>query len=315
MIIACYTEDRWASLVRAIDSVERQEPRAEATIVAVDNNPGLAERLRSSRPAAVVVENHMGQGASNARNAGAAAALTPYLAFLDDDARARDGWLSALLAPLAEDGVVGVGGAVAAAWQTDRPRWFPDEFAWVVGASYRGLPEATSPVRNVWSENMAVKRDAFDAVGGFRSDFGKVGHTSRPEDTDLCIRMSAASAGGRWMYVPSAVVDHEVPADRATLRFFLRRSYWEGLGKIEMTYHLGDQQDLSSENDWLRHTVPRGLIRHLRAAVTRASADDAARAAALAGGTFAAAIGAGAGMLRRPRRRARTAGVRPRSRV
>jgi glucosyl-dolichyl phosphate glucuronosyltransferase len=311
VVIACHTEERWASLLRAIDSVERQQPSAEATIVAVDNNPGLAERLRSARPAAVIVENRQGRGASNARNAGAAAADTPYLAFLDDDARARDGWLAALLAPLSGDGVVGVGGAVEAAWESERPRWFPDEFAWVVGASYRGLPEVTATVRNVWSENMAVRRDAFDAVGGFRSDFGKVGHTSRPEDTDLCIRMSAASGGGTWVYVPAAIVDHEVPADRATLRYFLRRSYWEGLGKIEMTEHLGAQRDLSSENDWLRRTVPRGVLRHARAAVTRVSASDAAKAASLAGGTLAAGLGAAAGLMRRSRRSARVADGRP----
>jgi len=302
VIIACHTDERWASLLRAIDSVERQQPRAEATIVAVDNNPALAERLRSSCPGVVIVENRLGRGASNARNAGAAAARTPYLAFLDDDARARTGWLDALLAPLADDAVVGAGGSVAAAWLTDRPDWFPDEFAWVVGASYRGLPEVVAPIRNVWSENMAVRRTAFDAVGGFRSDFGKVGHTSRPEDTDLCIRMSAAAGGGRWVYVPSAIVDHEVPADRATLRYFLKRSFWEGQGKIEMTRHLGDEQDLSSENDWLRRTVPRGVARHLRAAATHASAVDAARAGALVAGTLAAGLGATASLLRRRRR-------------
>ena len=48
-------------------------------------------------------------------------------------------------------------------------------------------------MRNVWASNMAVRRAAFDAAGGFREDFGKVGAVSRPEDTDLCLRVT----GGR----------------------------------------------------------------------------------------------------------------------
>jgi GT2 family glycosyltransferase len=303
VVIACHTEKRWDTLMRSIESAEAQDPGAQVIVVAVDNNAALAERLRRRQPALEVVENRLERGASNARNAGAAAAQTPFLAFLDDDARARQGWLRALLEPFADAAVVGTGGHVAPLWRTARPRWFPDEFGWVVGASYRGMPEATAPVRNVWSENMAVRREDFEAVGGFRAGFGKVGNSSRPEDTDLCIRMGARRTGARWIYVPAAVVDHEVPADRATLRFFLRRSFAEGAGKVEMTHNLGAEQDLSSENDWLRRTVPRGAARHLRAAVTRGSLTDLARAAALAGGVLAAGAGAAASLARRARRR------------
>jgi GT2 family glycosyltransferase len=303
VIIACHTEARWDSLRRAIESVAAQQPPAAALIVAVDNNPALGDRLRQSSPAALVVDNRERQGASSTRNAGAAAASTPFLAFLDDDATARANWLNELLEPFGDGAVVGTGGAVEAAWDTARPAWFPQEFAWVVGASYTGLPETTGPVRNVWSENMAVRREAFEAVGGFRSEFGKVGHTSRPEDTDLCIRMSANVTGGHWIYAPAAIVDHEVPAERATIRYFLKRSFWEGRGKVEMTRHLGEERDLSSENDWLRRTVPRGVLHHLRTAAARRSPSEAARAGALVAGTLAAGLGAASGLapgLRRP---------------
>jgi glucosyl-dolichyl phosphate glucuronosyltransferase len=303
VVIACHSEERWDTLLRAIESVEAQDPAPEAIVVAVDNNAALAERLRRREPALEVVENRLGPGASNARNAGAAAAGTPFVAFLDDDAAARQGWLRALLEPFSEASVVGTGGHVTPLWRSARPRWFPDEFAWVVGASYRGMPEQAAPVRNVWSENMAVRSEDFQAVGGFRAGFGKVGNVSRPEDTDLCIRMGARRPGARWIHVPAAVVDHEVPADRATLRFFLRRSFAEGAGKVEMSRNLGAEQDLSSEDDWLRRTVPSGVARHLRAAATRASLSDLERAAALIGGIAAAGAGAGATLARRSRGR------------
>jgi hypothetical protein len=51
---------------------------------------------------------------------------------------------------------------------------------------------------------MAVRTDFFRAVGGFRSDFGKVSARSSPEDTGLCIRIAASVAGARLVYTPDA---------------------------------------------------------------------------------------------------------------
>ena len=42
------------------------------------------------------------------------------------------------------------------------------------------------------------------------------------------------------MYVPEAVVDHLVPADRATLRAVVARCYHEGRGKVELARVIGD---------------------------------------------------------------------------
>jgi len=93
------------------------------------------------------------------------------------------------------------------------------EFGWTFGVSHSGMPETTTRVRNVWSGNMALRRTAFDAAGGFREDFGKVGTVSSPEDTELCLRVT----DGRWLYEPTSAVSHWVPARRATLGYFLRR--------------------------------------------------------------------------------------------
>nr|BFE71392.1 hypothetical protein GCM10020092_046930 [Actinoplanes digitatis] len=67
----------------------------------------------------------------------------------------------------------------------------PAEFLWAVGGSYAGMPTSTAPIRNVWSASMVVRRETFLAVGGFRTGFGKLGNQNRPEDTELCLRMSA----------------------------------------------------------------------------------------------------------------------------
>jgi cellulose synthase/poly-beta-1,6-N-acetylglucosamine synthase-like glycosyltransferase len=300
VVLACHTEERWASLVRAIESAAGQRPAPAAVIVAVDHNPALSARLRAELPHVVVVDNGDGvRGASPTRNAGAALVTTPLLAFLDDDATAREGWLVRLIAPFADPDVIGIGGGVDGVWAAGQPAWFPDEFGWVVGASYTGMPERTGPIRNVWSENMAVRRVAFEAVGGFSVDFGKVGSTSRPEDTDLCIRMAAGTPGAGWIYVPDARVDHEVPSGRSTLRFFLRRSFCEGRGKVELSRKLAGDRDLGSERDYLRRTLPAGVVRRVAAGLRHRRGRDLAQAASIVAGTLAAAAGGAVSLVAR----------------
>ncbi|MHB1833780.1 MAG: glycosyltransferase family 2 protein [Solirubrobacteraceae bacterium] len=300
IVIACHTERRWSALQRAISSARAQVPAPAQVIVAVDHNRALAARLRDETGGIEIVDHDGVPGAGGTRNAAAALATAPLLAFLDDDVRARDGWLRELMAPLRDPEVVGAGGLTLPAWIGARPSWFPDEFGWVVGAWFAGMPVQPAAVRNVWSENMIVRRDAFTAVGGFRPGFGKLGLTSLTEDdTDLCIRISASPRGGRWMYVPSAIVDHEVPPERTTLRYFLRRCYLEGAGKIKMSSLLGADRNLRDERSYIVRTLSRAIPRELRAG-------HADRALAILAGAGAAAAGAGAALLdvARARRRA-----------
>ena len=125
-----------------------------------------------------------------------------------------------------------MGGRIDPLWSVSRPRWFPVEFGWAVGFSYQGMPEQAQPVRNVWAGNMAIRSSVFEAVGGFREDFGKVGDVARPEDTDLCLR--AAGERGIWLYEPTGTVGHWIPRQRATFRYFTRRCYHEGQGKAAL---------------------------------------------------------------------------------
>jgi GT2 family glycosyltransferase len=290
VVIACHTEERFEMLRRTVASVQAQRPVPVQVIVAVDHNERLCERLHCELSGIDVVRNEGVTGASGTRNAGADAATCEFLVFVDDDVQVRPGWLEALLSPFQHPRVLGSGGMTMAAWESRQPGWFPDEFGWVVGASQPGFPSGHARVRNVWSENMAVRRDAFRAVGGFRVGFGKVGRISRPEDTDLCIRIGANSPDGRWMFVPTAVVDHVVPADRATFRFFLRRCFWEGAGKVELSSHLGADRDLGDERSYLMRTLPLAVARYL--ADRRLS-----RAAAILAGVGLAAAGGARSLL------------------
>lgn len=250
----CYSEMRLESIRSALKSIAQQCLEPAEVVVAVDNNAGLADSLRREHPQVTVVENTGQRGASATRNRGVDAVTAPLVAFLDDDEIADVHWLVELVRPFSDPSVVGTGGKYEPVWAVEKPIWFPDEFAWVVGGAYKGLPQVTAPIRNVWSGNMAVRVQRFLAVSGFREDFGKQGVLSQPEDTDLCIRM-AVSSGGHWMYVPSAVIEHVVPRERASLQFFMSRCVAEGAGKAAMRSALAVQGSTDAEIAYARSVL------------------------------------------------------------
>ncbi len=299
VIVPCYTEARWDDTVAAIQSSLSQTLTTREIVVVVDHNPDLRDRLGRAFPELTVVENRFERGASGNRNSGALAARGEIVAFLDDDHIAAPDWLEALCSHVGRPGVLGVGGRATPRWPAQRPAWFPDEFAWVVGATYRGMPEEPSVVRNVWSGNMALSRDRFLSVGGFRVGFGKVNSRSRPEDTDFCIRLAQQFPGDNWLYEPAAVIEHQVPPERASMAFFIRRCWAEGLGKAELRQSVGDDAT-TTEREYVRRVLPVGAIEGVRDTVSGRDRAGVARSSAIVTGLTVTAAGMVTGRLTHP---------------
>jgi glycosyltransferase involved in cell wall biosynthesis len=296
VVIAAYADERWNQLCDAVESVRSQTAPALETVVVVDHNPALLARARDEFADCTVVANTGSRGASGARNTGVASwCHGDIVAFLDDDARSSAHWLAALLRNFTREDIVGVGGRIDPLWDVPRPRWFPVEFGWAVGFSYRGMPEEEAqPVRNVWAGNMAIRYSAFEAIGGFREDFGKIGNVARPEDTDLCLR--AAGHRGIWLYEPTADVGHWIPRQRTTLRYFTRRCFHEGKGKAALAALDGTRESTVTERSYTRRILPHGVLLGLRDAA-RGDGWGAARAAAIALGFATTAAGFAAGSM------------------
>jgi glycosyltransferase involved in cell wall biosynthesis len=302
VVVCAWSEDRWNDLQCAIESIERQTERATEIVLAVDHNEHLRLRAMQRFPGMVIVSNEGRRGLADARNAGIAAASGQIIAFIDDDAVASPTWLARLVACFDDGNVIGVGGRVNAAWDGRRPRSFPSEFEWVVGCSYRGLPEARGPVRNMIGANMAFRREVFEAVGGFRSDVGRVG--ARPlgcEETELCIRARAWQPDATILYEPSAQVSHRVTHARATWRYFVSRCIAEGLSKAAVVDSVGASSGLASERDYTLRTLPSGVARGVADAVVRGDVAGAGRAGAIVAGLGLTAGGYIAGRTSRSR--------------
>ncbi len=150
-----------------------------------------------------------------ARNRGAARGSAPWLVFLDADVLPRPGLLDALVRDVpAEVGVV-AGGIV------DEPSG--NGAAVRYAALKAAMSQETVLAHGKWAfaqtANAAVRREAFEAVGGFRAFVRSGG------DADLCFRIRRA--GWELISRPGAAVVH---VNRARLRGLLAQRFRHGTG-------------------------------------------------------------------------------------
>jgi glycosyltransferase involved in cell wall biosynthesis len=285
VVICAYTVARWDDLVTAVESVQQQSASPREIVVVIDHNTALLERVRMHFPDVVAVENKESRGLSGARNSGVAVARGEVIAFIDDDAVAAPDWLAQLNAGYREPLVLGVGGAIKPLWMDGRPKWFPEEFNWVVGCTYRGMPRTTAPVRNLIGCNMSFRREVFEAIGGFRNGIGRVGtHPVGCEETEFCIRANQRWPQSVLLYESRARVQHRVPTSRACWDYFRARCYAEGLSKALVSRSVGTRDGLASERTYTFRTLPRGVIRGLADVAFHRDPTGLARAGAIVAG-------------------------------
>ncbi len=262
IIICAYTEKRWGRLVEAVESIHHQTLPVSDFILVIDHNPALYQRSLETFKGITVVENHETRGLSGARNTGVSLVKGNFVAFLDDDATAAPDWLEKLYQHFQDDTILGAGGTSLPDWESAKPGWFPEEFLWVVGCSYRGLPEKIAPVRNPMGGCTCWRMEIFETVGNFSSSLGHVGNLPAGcEETELSIRATQHWPGRKFLFDPSAKIDHFVPNLRGRFAYFCSRCYSEGISKASVTEFVGKSDGLSAERSYTSKVLPAGVFR------------------------------------------------------
>jgi glycosyltransferase involved in cell wall biosynthesis len=262
LIICAYTLDRWDDIQEALASIRAQTRPPEEVILVIDYNQALLTRALAAFGREVrVVPNAEARGLSGARNTGIALSTGEILAFLDDDAVAAPDWLALAVGGCLAPDVLGVSSWVEPIWMAPRPSWFPEEFLWTVGCSYRGLPRESCEVRNLTGGTMVLKREVFARAGQFNSRLGRSnGNLISCEETELCMRARQQFPGGRFLHLPHCKVGHKVTAQRLTWRYFWRRCRAEGVSKAQLVQLVQQRDPLSTERGYVLRTLGSGVL-------------------------------------------------------
>lgn len=241
-VIIC-TYNRCELLPAALESVlAQQTDGASYEVIVVDNN--------SKDNTAQVVKEFIARGHTNLRylfegrqgksyalNTGIGNARAPIIAVTDDDICVEPKWLAAIKRAFDEHPEVDyVGGKVLPRWEGEPPAWLtPEHWAPLALQDYGDEPFYSNAKRPVCLLSISVRREAFDRVGYFSTDFLRIGASST-EDHEIQIRLWRA--GRQGMYVPSIVVIADVQADRMTKSY--HRKWHTGHGKSSAMMQLGE---------------------------------------------------------------------------
>jgi GT2 family glycosyltransferase len=206
-------------LDECLSSVVRQLGSGDELVVVDNGAERLDERLAPYGDVVRLVRPGGNLGFAGGADAGAEAARSSVLVFVNSDLRVRDGALDELCSTVASDPSVMATGCLRLASDPTRinSAGNPVHFTGLAWAGAFGEPAdehaSPRPAASASGGFMAVHRSRWDALGGFNADYFMY-----HEDVELSLRHWMT--GGRIVFVPAAVADHDYEFGRNARKMF-----------------------------------------------------------------------------------------------
>ena len=237
VVICTYSGDMYKHFVDSLESIRAQTYDDIETVVVVDGNEELYERVRADYGGdddLILHCNDENLGLSGSRNNALELVTGDVVALIDDDAVADERWVEELVSVYEERDAVAVGGRMTPIWVAGKPSFLPEEFYWLVGVTHRGFADPGEEVRNTFGSNVSFRTEVLRELDGFATEVGRQGEKNlQAHETELCARMREAYGQG-VIYNPDAEVGHKVFEWRTDGRWLLERSFWQGYSKRAM---------------------------------------------------------------------------------
>ncbi|HYB95212.1 MAG TPA: glycosyltransferase [Vicinamibacterales bacterium] len=205
-------------LQRCLASIARNDyPRRLVEIIVVDNESTDGSAVAARTHGAVIIRS-TGDSVAAHRNRGARAALGSIIAFADSDHEIDRNWIASAVDVLSASDVAATG---APYLTQPSPNWVQQQYD-----GLRSRPLRREEVSWLGSGNFAVKRAAFERVGGFNESL------TACEDVDLCNRLR--QAGYRIVADPDLRSIHF--GDPKTLKALFFGELWRGRDNLRVTF-------------------------------------------------------------------------------
>jgi GT2 family glycosyltransferase len=205
-------------LQRCLASILRNTyPRELIEIVVVDNESTDGSAAAARQYGALVITSR-GDSVAQHRNRGARAALGSIIAFADSDHEIAGNWIDSAVDVLSEPNVAATGCAYL---PQPSANWVQQQYD-----SMRSRPLRREDCSWLGSGNFAVRRSAFERVGGFDASL------TACEDVDLCNRLRLA--GYRIVAEPDLRSIHF--GDPKTLKALFFGELWRGRDNLRVTF-------------------------------------------------------------------------------
>jgi glycosyltransferase involved in cell wall biosynthesis len=242
LTVCICTHDRARYVRDCLEGLERQTvARERFTILVVDSasTPAASGELRdlATKHEARLIRLEQ-PGVSLARNAGAWAARTPFIAYIDDDAIPATDWVEAILHATAQAGrrPALIGGRILPKWEAPLPAWWPPSLRGVLSIiEHEGRGEyrtaSVPPGLEPYGANMVVHVLSLLAAGGFGGAVGRYGQ-SLLSDEDVQLAWMLQDAGYSVRYDSRITVYHQIQARRMQPEWLLSRLYWQGASTV-----------------------------------------------------------------------------------
>lgn len=235
-------------IIGAMDSLYQQTlDKADYEVIVVDNNSKddtearCREYIGTHPDGRFLYLTEARQGASYARNTGAALAQGEFLVFMDDDAVAAPDFLSQILDFFkSHPGAGGMGGRIIPRYIPGEPKWMSHFVSSLVGNfDYSPHTVEFAPQRYPLESNMVVRKADFDSVGGFNTDLPGVKGTLRIGGEGKEFFFKLKELGRTIWYDPAVKVEHVVEIRKLTREYMYRVASGIGRGESVRTKALG----------------------------------------------------------------------------
>lgn len=217
--ICTFRRDHIAKTILSIDAAQMPTGH-DVRIIVTDNDDTpsaqhLVQETAKSMQIPVLYQHVPGRNISIARNAGLETATAEWVAFLDDDELVTPDWLVNLFSRQQATGADAIFGHSRADYDDTAPDWivqgdFHSQFAVMRGGEVETGHTCNALVR--WSDT-PWQMVRFDLARG----------KSGGEDTEFFFRMRAL--GAQFAIADDSIVHEEVPENRLTLQWLLRRRF------------------------------------------------------------------------------------------